>query len=83
MYTRLTAIGLPRPAVMLHPSRPATAFPGAVTTTVPSMPAVLRPAFSSVTRRTLNNAFDLDRSISFCKLRTLTRSPACDAVKIR
>jgi hypothetical protein len=47
------------------------------------MPAVLRPALSSVTRRTLTRAFDRDRSISFCRLRIPLRSPACDAVKIR
>jgi hypothetical protein len=54
-----------------------------VSTTSPSTPAVRRPAFSSVTRRTLTSVFDRDRSISFCKLRTFLRSPACDAVKIR
>src|SRR5258708_817835 len=47
------------------------------------MPAVLRPALSSVTRRTLNNALARERSISFCRLRTFFRSPACDAAKIR
>jgi hypothetical protein len=34
-------------------------------------------------RRTLTSVFDRDRSISFCRLRTRLRSPACDAVKIR
>jgi len=43
----------------------------------------MRPALSSVTRRTLTSVFDRDRSISFCRLRTRLRSPACDAVKIR
>jgi hypothetical protein len=38
---------------------------------------------TSVTRRTLTTAAERDRSISFCRLRTLLRSPACDAVKIR
>src|SRR6185312_17252810 len=47
------------------------------------MPAVSRPALSSVTRRTLINVFAWDRSINFCKLRTLARSPTFDAVKIR
>ena len=47
------------------------------------MPAVLRPALSSVTRRTLISVFAWDRSINFCKLRTLARSPTFDAVKIR
>ena len=47
------------------------------------MPAVLRPALSSVTRRTLTSALQRDRSISLCKLRTCFRSPSRDAVKIR
>ena len=47
------------------------------------MPAVLRPALRSVTRRTLNRALARDRSISFCRLRTFARSPARDAVKMR
>ncbi len=47
------------------------------------MPAVLRPALRSVTRRTLKSVLARERSISFCKLRTLLRSPAFDAVKIR
>ncbi len=42
----------------------------------------MRPALSSVTRRTLTSVFERDRSISFCRLRTRFRSPACDAVKI-
>ena len=37
----------------------------------------------SVTRRTLTRALLRDRSISFCRLRTFFRSPACDAAKIR
>ena len=51
--------------------------------TSPSMPAVLRPALSSVTRRTLTSVLARDRSINFCKLRTFFRSPALLAVKIR
>src|ERR1019366_3258561 len=35
------------------------------------------------TRRTLKSALARDRSISFCRLRTLFRSPALDAVKMR
>jgi hypothetical protein len=31
----------------------------------------------------LNSVFARDRSINFCRLRTLDRSPALDAVKIR
>jgi len=34
----------------------------------------LRPALSSVTRRTLMSALARDRSINFCKLRTFLRS---------
>ena len=52
-------------------------------TVLPSTPAVFRPAFSSVTRRTLSRALAWERSISFCRLRTFFRSPACDAAKIR
>ena len=37
----------------------------------------------SVTRRTLTSAFERERSINFCNWRTLGRSPAFDAVKIR
>src|SRR5438128_1061079 len=58
-------------------------LPGALTTILPSTPAVLRPALSSVTRRTLMSALARDRSISFCKLWTFLRSPACAAVKMR
>jgi len=55
---------------------------GAISTTWPSMPAVLRPALTSVTRRTATSVFARERSINFCKLRTRLRSPACDAAKI-
>jgi hypothetical protein len=51
--------------------------------TSPSTPAVRRPAFCSVTRRTLKSVFERDRSINLCNRRTLARSPAFDAVKIR
>jgi hypothetical protein len=54
-----------------------------VSTTSPSTPAVSRPALRSVTRRTLISVFARERSINFCRLRTLFRSPAFDAVKIR
>ena len=53
-----------------------------VNATSPSTPAVLRPALSCVTRRTLTSVFDRLRSISFCRLRTRLRSPSCDALKI-
>ena len=58
------------------------ALPYEVVITSPSTPAVLRPALSCVTRRTLNSTFERDRSINFCKLRTFFRSPALLAVKI-
>jgi hypothetical protein len=60
-----------------------SAFSQLASTTRPSTPAVRRPALSSVTRRTLISALLRDRSISFCRLRTLFRSPAFDAAKIR
>ncbi len=59
------------------------AFSQPASTMRPSTPAVLRPALISVTRRTLTSALLRDRSISFCRLRTFFRSPACDAAKIR
>ena len=79
-YTRLTGLGAHWP-LWICTEAAKKAFPGAVTTTAPSTPAVLRPALSPVTRRTLNRALARDRSISFCKLRTFLRSPACDAAK--
>jgi hypothetical protein len=54
-----------------------------VSTTSPSTPAVRRPALRSVTLRTLSSVFEWDRSINACNRRTLCRSPALDAVKIR
>jgi len=60
-----------------------SAFSQPASTMRPSTPAVLRPALISVTRRTLTSALLRDRSISFCRLRTFFRSPACDAAKIR
>src|SRR5205814_960283 len=42
-----------------------------------------RPALTSVTRRTLTSALEREPSISFCRLRTLFRSPALLAEKIR
>ena len=59
------------------------AFSQPASTMRPSTPAVLRPALTSVTRRTLTSALLRERSISFCRLRTFFRSPACDAAKIR
>ena len=59
------------------------ALASGVSTTSPSTPAVRRPALRSVTRRTLKSVLARDRSINFCNRRTLFRSPAFDAVKIR
>ena len=74
--------GLERVRVVVHPcDQFCLAF--GVSATSPSTPAVRRPALRSVTRRTLNSVFERDRSINFCNRRTLGRSPAFDAVKIR
>src|SRR5262245_7895860 len=82
IYTRLTGRATHGSArCRTHSARSSPA--SGVSAASPSTPAVLRPALTSVTRRTLTKAFDRHRSISFCKLRTLLRSPACDAVKIR
>ena len=64
------------------PSRPTPSWPRA-RAPPPRRRPVLRPALRSVTRRTLTSVFARERSINFCRLRTLFRSPACDAVKIR
>jgi hypothetical protein len=61
----------------------SSAFCSAASTTLPSTPAVLRPALNSVTRRTATSALLRERSINFCRLRTFFRSPARDAAKIR
>jgi hypothetical protein len=81
-YTRLTGRG-DHAAAPCWTQVARSAFSWASKTTVRSTPAVLRPALASVTRRTLTRALLRDRSISFCRLRTLARSPACDAAKIR
>ena len=82
MYTRLTGSALngSRECCTLK-TNSALAF--GVSATSPSTPAVRRPALRSVTRRTLISVFERDRSINFCNRRTLGRSPALDAVKIR
>src|SRR6266487_1414739 len=81
-YTRLTGRGDHGAAWRCtQPARSALSV--GTTTTLPSTPAVLRPAFCSVTRRTASSALLRERSISFCKLRTFFRSPARDAAKIR
>jgi hypothetical protein len=82
MNTRLTGMALNASAgscTLLTSS--ALAF--GVSATSPSTPAVRRPALRSVTLRTLNSVLERDRSINFCNRRTLGRSPALDAVKIR
>ncbi len=81
MNTRLTGWGVHGRA-RCWTQRANAAFNWGSSTTFPSTPAVARPALISVTRRTLSSVFERDRSISFCKLRTFFRSPACDAVKI-
>src|SRR6516165_2177802 len=82
MNTRLTGRGL-HASVSRCSQAAISAFSPPASTTLPSTPAVLRPALSSVTRRTLNRAFAREPSISFCRLRTRLRSPTCVAVKIR
>ena len=81
MNTRLTGRAVHEAARCCTQSA-SSALDCGSSTTFPSTPAVLRPALSSVTRRTLSSVFARDRSISFCRLRTRSRSPACDAVKI-
>ena len=82
MYTRLTGWALNGSMPCCIP--PASwILASGLSTTSPSTPAVKRPALRSVTRRTLTSVFARDRSINFCRLRTLGRSPARDAVKIR
>ena len=83
MYTRLTGMRLERLGGDAAPCRPACILASGVSTTSPSTPAVRRPALRSVTRRTLISVFARERSINFCNRRTLARSPAFDAVKIR
>ena len=79
----LDRAGRPRLASGAAPSRPVRPSARGSTTTLPSTPAVLRPALISVTRRTATSALLRERSINFCRLRTFFRSPACDAAKIR
>ena len=50
--------------------------------TCPSTPGVRRPALRCVTCRTLTSVFDQDRSIIFCKDRTLAQSCSRVALKI-
>ena len=82
MYTRLTGIAL-NGSVLCCTLSTSCILASGVSTTSPSTPAVRRPALRSVTRRTLTSVFARERSINFCNRRTLERSPAFDAVKIR
>ena len=82
MYTRLTGRAL-NGSVFWCTRSASLALACGVSTTSPSTPAVRRPALRSVTRRMLRSVLARDRSINFCRLRTLARSPAFDAVKIR
>ncbi len=81
MYTRLTGRAV-HGSARRWTQATNSALSSGRSTTSPSTPAVLRPAFRSVTRRTLRSVLARERSISFCRLRTRLRSPACDAVKI-
>lgn len=82
MNTRLTARAVQDCACCCTQSA-SSAFCCGSNAVFPSIPAVLRPALSCATRRTLSSVLEWDRSISFCRFLTLARSPACDAVKIR
>src|SRR4051812_24945765 len=82
MYTRLTGRAV-NGSVLCCTRSTKRILASGLSTISPSTPAVRRPALRSVTRRTLKSVFERDRSINFCRLRTLARSPACDAVKIR
>ena len=82
MNTRLTGLGFHGSARRCNQSA-SSAFDCGSSAVLPSMPAVSRPALTSVTRRTLNSALARERSINFCKFLALARSPACVAVKIR
>ena len=82
MNTRRTGIGVHEPWWCCTQSA-RLALSSGVSATCPSTPAVRRPALTSVTRRTPARVFARDRSINFWRLRTLFRSPALDAVKIR
>lgn len=82
IYTRLTGWALNGSAGCCTLSTSASLASGESTTS-PSTPAVRRPALRSVTRRTLTSVLERDQSINLCNRRTLERSPAFDAVKIR
>jgi hypothetical protein len=63
MNTRLTGRGVH--AAQCRCAQPASSvLIWGSNTTLPSTPAVARPALISVTRRTLNNAFARERSIN-------------------
>src|SRR5215211_3343768 len=74
MNTRLTGLGFHGSARRCNQS-PSSAFDCGSSAVLPSMPAVSRPALTSVTRRTLNSALARERSINFCKFLALARSP--------
>src|SRR6266480_3367819 len=68
---------------MLRCTRTASAIlAGELSAVSPSMPAVLRPVLRCVTCRTLTSVFDQDRSIIFCKDRTVAQSCSRVALKI-
>ena len=81
-HARLTGQGS-HPALWCCAQSARSALDLGPSAVMPSIPAVMRPALTSATRRTAIRALARERSISFCKLRTFFRSPARDAVKIR
>ena len=65
------------------PSRPSSPWPPGSAPPRRQCPPSSGQRCARVTRRTLTSVLARERSINFCRLRTLFRSPACDAVKIR
>jgi hypothetical protein len=81
-YTRRTGKGS-QDAIERCACTASAILDGPSSTTTPSTPAVRRPALRWVTCRTLTSVFDHDRSIIFCKDRSLAQSCSRAAVKIR
>ena len=72
-HARLTGQGS-HPALWCCAQSARSALDLGPSAVMPSIPAVMRPALTSATRRTAIRALARERSISFCKLRTFFRS---------